>query len=289
MKSYENQGQIKRVIYNLALVTAGSLLMSLAVMGLFVHHDFMVSGIFGTGMLVYYATDLAGPAVWYALICIPVVLIAWFMVSRRFFLYSIYAIVATTLTVEFVPWPSIPISDPLLAAVAGGAISGLGAGITLRSQGSDGGVSIIAIAMHQKFGTGIGQVSFVYNFVLFLLGCAILPLDKILYSIIAMFITTQTMEYVASLFNERKVVMIISPQAKTIADKIMDELDRGVTLLSGKDGFTGPDRMVVLTVIHSYQIKRLEEAVFTVDQQAFVIIESTFNVLGEGFSKRKIY
>lgn len=289
MKSYEDQGQVWRVVYNLILITAGSLLMSLAVMGIYVNHEFMVSGVFGTGMLIFYGTGLASPAIWYALCCVPIGLIAYFFVSRRFFLYSLYAIVATTLTVQFIPWPSIPVTDPLLAAVAGGAINGIGAGITLRSQGSDGGVSIISIALYQKFGTSIGQINFGYNFILFLFGMTILPFDNILYSIIAMFITTQTMEYVASMFNERKVAIIISPQAKTIADKIMDDLHRGVTFLSGKGGFTGQERSVLLTVVHSYQIKRLEEAVFSVDQQAFVIVENTYNVLGSGFSKRKIY
>ena len=92
MKSYKDQNQVGRVVYNLALITTGSLLMSLAVMGIFVHKDFMVSGVFGSGLLVYYATGLASPAIWYALFCIPVGLVAYFMVSRRFFLYSVYAI-----------------------------------------------------------------------------------------------------------------------------------------------------------------------------------------------------
>lgn len=289
MKTYDNQNQITRVLYNLFLITVGSLLMSVAVMGIYVNHDFMTSGVFGSGMLVFYGTGIGSPAIWYAMFCIPVCLVAYFFVSRRFFFYSLYAIIATSLTVQFIPWPTIPISEPLLAAVAGGAINGIGAGITLRSQGSDGGISIVGIALHQKFGVRIGQVNFSFNLVLFLLGLFILSLDNILYSIIAMFITTQTMEYVASMFNERKLAIIISNNPKAIADKIMDNLNRGVTLLSGKGGFTGQDKMVLLTVVHNYQIKRLEEAVFSVDQKAFVIVENTFNVLGTGFGKRKIY
>ena len=124
---------------------------------------------------------------------------------------------------------------------------------------------------------------------LFLLGLFILNIDSILYSIIAMFISTQAMEYVASLFNERKMGIIISNNPQAIADKIMDDLHRGVTLLSGKGGFTGQEKMVLLTVVHNYQIKRLEEAIFSVDQNAFLIIENTFTVIGSGFSKRKIY
>lgn len=284
-----DMGKIKRVAYNLTLITIGSCLMSMSVVGILMHHDFMVSGIFGSGLLVYYATGLISPAFWYVLFCIPVGLAAYFMVSRRFFFYSLYAIAATTVTVQFIPWPQIPITDSLLAAVAGGALNGIGLGITLRSQGSDGGLSIISIVLHQKFGLRIGQVNFAYNFVLFLLGLSILHIDRILYSIIAMFITTQAMEYVASMFNERKMAFIITKHADEIAEKIMEDLHRGVTLIPAKGGFTREERIILLTVVHNYQIKRLEDAVFAVDQSAFVIVENTFNVLGSGFSKRKVY
>ncbi len=69
----------------------------------------------------------------------------------------------------------------------------------------------------------------------------------------------------------------------------MDELHRGVTILNAKGGFTGQEKSVLLTVVHNYQLKRLEDAVFSVDPNAFFIVENTFNVLGSGFSKRKIY
>ena len=83
---------------------------------------------------------------------------------------------------------------------------------------------------------------------------------------------------------------ILSVSDKTGITQLARRLaDRGVTLLSGKGGFTGQEKMVLLTVVHNYQIKRLEEAVFSVDQNAFLIIENTFTVIGSGFSKRKIY
>ena len=289
MKAYNDTNQFKRVAWNLFLITSGATLLSASIVGIMMHQDFMVSGIFGTGLLVYYATGFISPAFWYVIFCIPVGLVAWFMVSRRFFFYSLYAIFISTITVQFIPWPQIPIHDSLLAVVAGGALNGIGVGLTLRSQGSDGGLTIVSIALHQKFGIRIGQVNFMFNLVLFMIGMSILPVDRILYSLIGVFITTQTMEYVASMFNERKVALIISSNPEAIADKIMDDLHRGVTLLSGKGGFTGAERMVLLTVVHSYQVKRLEEAVFSCDPNAFVIVENTFNVMGSGFSKRKVY
>ena len=279
----------KKIAWNLFLITAGATLISAAIKGIMMHHDFMVSGIFGTGLLVYYATGLMSPAFWYVIFCIPVGFVAYFMVSRQFFLYSIYAIAISTVTIQFIPWPQIPITDSLLAVVAGSALIGIGIGLTLRSQGSDGGLSIVSIALHQKFGVRIGQVNFMYNLVLFLCALPVLHIDRILYSIIGIFITTQTMEYVASMFNERKLAFIISNAPEAIAERIMADLHRGVTLLSGKGGFTKAERVVLLTVVHNYQVKRLEEAVFSCDPNAFVIVENTFNVLGSGFSQRKVY
>ena len=279
----------KKIAWNLFLITAGATLISAAIKGIMMHHDFMVSGIFGTGLLVYYATGLMSPAFWYVIFCIPVGFVAYFMVSRQFFLYSIYAIAISTVTIQFIPWPQIPITDSLLAVVAGSALIGIGIGLTLRSQGSDGGLSIVSIALHQKFGVRIGQVNFMYNLVLFLCALPVLHIDRILYSIIGIFITTQTMEYVASMFNERKLAFIISNDPEAIAERIMADLHRGVTLLSGKGGFTKAERVVLLTVVHNYQVKRLEEAVFSCDPNAFVIVDNTFNVLGSGFSQRKVY
>ena len=289
VKTYCNTNRLKRVAWNLFLITAGATLISAAIKGIMMHHDFMVSGVFGTGLLVYYATGLMSPAFWYVIFCIPVGLVAYFMVSRRFFLYSIYAILISTVTIQFIPWPQSPITDSLLAVVAGSALIGIGIGLTLRSQGSDGGLSIISIALHQKFGMRIGQVNFLFNLILFLCALSILHIDRILYSIIGIFITTQTMEYVASMFNERKVAFIISNAPEAITERIMADLQRGVTLLSGKGGFTKTERVVLLTVVHNYQVKRLEEAVFSCDPHAFVIVENTFNVLGSGFSQRKVY
>ena len=283
------KARLQRVARNLLLMTVGAVFSSLSITGILMHYDFMVSGIFGSGMLAYYATGKLSPAIWYAIFCIPVGCIAFFMVSKRFFLYSLYAIFMTTVTIEFIPWPQIPINDSLLAVVSGGAIGGIGVGLTLRSQGSDGGLSIISIALHNRFGLRIGQVNFIYNLLLFLCALPVLNIDRVLYSVIGVFVASTTMEYVASMFNERKLAFIISSRSSEIANKILDELHRGVTILNAKGGFTGQEKSVLLTVVHNYQLKRLEDAVFSVDPNAFFIVENTFNVLGSGFSKRKIY
>lgn len=279
---------ILKVFLNLLLLSSGAFLEALAVKGLFMPHSFMSGGVFGLSLFIYYSTSLLSPGAWYALLSIPIAFVAWRLVSLRFCLYSLYATLLASLLTQVIPW-TIPVHDSLLAAVAGGVLMGAGVGMTLRSQGSDGGLTIISIALHQRYNIRVGHVSMAFNAILFSTALGTLRLDHILYSMIAMFMSSWVMNYFATMFNERKVAMIISNQPEELAKRIMESLHRGVTFLSGKGGYTKRDKLLIMTVVHNYQLKRLEELVFAVDPHAFVIIENTFNVLGSGFSKRKVY
>ena len=277
-----------KIFINLLLLSSGAFLEALAVKGIFMPHSFLSGGVFGLSLFTYYSTSLLSPGAWYALLSVPIAFIAWRLVSLRFCLYSLYATLLASLLTEIIPW-TVPVHDSLLAAVAGGVLMGAGVGLTLRSQGSDGGLTIISIALHQRYNVRVGQVSMAFNALLFTTALSTLRLDHILYSMIAIFVSSWVMDYFASMFNERKVAMIISNQPEEIAKRIMSTLHRGVTFLGGKGGYSKKDKLLVMTVVHNYQLKRLEETVFAVDPNAFVIIENTFNVLGSGFSKRKVY
>lgn len=276
------------VWWNLALLTIGGVLFSLGMNAIAVPHGFISGGIFGTGIYIYYATGVLSPAMWYLLLNLPIFVLGWLFVSRRFFLYSLYGTAVTTIAAQFITWQA-HIANPLLAAVAAGTVCGAGLGIVLRSLGSEGGMTIIAIILHQRWGMRVGQVSFLYNFLLFMVGLATLDVDVVLYSVILVYTYSQVMDYVHSLFNQRKMVFIISECSECIAAEILQHLHRGATFLQGKGAFTGRDKQVLMTVVQNYQLKRLEETVFRHDPNAFMIVENTFNVLGTGFSSRKVY
>ena len=159
----------------------------------------------------------------------------------------------------------------------------------LPALGSAGGNDIISIILNQKFSVRIGTYNFSFNLLLFMFSFGILETDLILYSIAMSYISSQVIEYCITLFNQRKMMLIISEKNRAIADGIMSGLKRGVTLLNGEGAYTGKSRQVILTVVNTFQIKQVEEIAFTIDPDAFLITENTFNVLGKGFSKRKVY
>jgi uncharacterized membrane-anchored protein YitT (DUF2179 family) len=106
---------------------------------------------------------------------------------------------------------------------------------------------------------------FAFNIGLVIFSFGFLEADLVLYSLFMSFISSQTLDYVLTVFNQRKMVFIISD----VNDRIAKE--------------------IILTVVHNYQLKRLEEAALSIDPDAFIITENTFNVMGRGFSKPKVY
>jgi uncharacterized membrane-anchored protein YitT (DUF2179 family) len=274
--------------WNLILITFGGIILSIGIKSVAIPNGFISGGFSGLSLLIFYIFKGLSPGTWYFVLNIPLFIAGWLILSRRFFFYSLFGMVVVTLAIDLIPFV-IPIKDRFLAALAGGTLIGAGAGIYLHSFGSVGGSDIIAIILNQKFNIRIGKFFFYFNLVLFSLSFGFLKLDLILYSLVLTFIVSQVMDYFLSMFNQRKLVLIISDKSDAIAQRIIKKLQRGVTFLYGRGGYTGKPKKVMLTVVNNYQLKRLEEAVFGIDSDAFFITESTFNVIGKGFSRRKVY
>ncbi|MFU2210482.1 YitT family protein [Solidesulfovibrio sp. C21] len=279
---------IRAVSWNLGLLTFGGLIFSLGVNEFAVGKGLMSGGISGLALLIYYLTGVLGPGPLYFLLNVPLMLLGWRSLSRRFFLYTCFGMGIVSLFMQVLP-ERILIADPLLAAIFGGAVLGAGSGIMLRSLGSAGGTDILAIWLNQKYNLRIGQFNFFFNLAVFAAGFAFYEPTLVLYSIILSYTYSQVMDYFLSLFNQRKMVFIISDQADAIAREIIHKLRRGATFLHGWGAYTGKSKRVILTITNNVQMKRLEELVFKHDPNAFFVVENTFNVLGEGFARRKIY
>ncbi len=276
------------ISWNLFLIALGSIIIGIGLKAIVIPHGMITGGFSGAGILIYYHTKLFTPGIWYFILNIPVFIAGWLFISRRFLFYSLYGTIILTLVIDLVPL-ELPVKDLMLASIAGGTIIGAGSGIIFRSLGSAGGNDIISIILHQRYGIRIGTYNFSFNFILFFLSFGLLETDMILYSMAMSYITSQVLEYFMTLFNQRKMIFIISNNPKKIVNEIIEKLKRGATLIKGSGGYTGNEKEIILTVVNNYQIKRVEEITFNIDPDAFLITENTFNVLGKGFSTRKVY
>ncbi|MFN2266994.1 MAG: YitT family protein [Desulfonatronovibrio sp.] len=276
------------VWWNILLITIGSVVLSIGLKGIAIHHNFIPGGVFGLSLLFYYVTPIISAGVLYFILNIPLFVLSWLYVSKRFFYYSFYAMIIATLAYEFFVL-DFGIDDQLYAAIAAGAVCGVGCGIVLRSLGSNGGLDVIAVMLNQKYNLGIGKFFLMFNSVLFLFSLFVLDIDSVIASLILVFILSIVMEYTMASFNERKLVLIISEKNQEIADEMISHLNMGATFITGKGAYTGNDKNIIMAITNNIMLKRLEQTVFSLDDHAIFIVENTFNVLGSSFNKRKIY
>lgn len=276
------------VPWNLMLITAGALIYSVALKGIAEPHGFVPAGLFGVSVLIHTLTDTLGAGLWYLLLNIPMFALSWILISRRFLLYSLYAMLVTAISYTLFEI-DFGIRDQLYAAITCGALSGAGAGIVLRSLGSNGGLDVLGVILWQRYNIGLGKFYFIFNFILFGFCFLILDTDLIIASLILVFVSSAAVDYCLSMFSQRKLALIISNQADGIAEDIMSRLRIGSTFLAGRGAYKNEERKVLMTVINNIQLKRLEELVFTRDPHALFIVENTFTVIGSTFAKRKIY
>ena len=181
------------ILFNLAVLTFGAAVYSFGIKDIVVAKGLMSGGVSGVALLLFYLTGALGPGVYYFLLNLPLMVLGWVSLSRRFILYTVYGMGILSLFMQLMPERAL-IADPLLAAVFGGAVMGAGSGIMLRTLGSAGGTDILAIWLNQKYNLRIGQFNFVFNLAVFAAGMAFYDPTLALYSIILSYANSKVMD-----------------------------------------------------------------------------------------------
>lgn len=280
-----NRKRTESVWWNLLWLTVGAFLMTVCVQGVAAPHNFLAGGVMGVALLLTYWAHGLPPLVWYLALCLPIYVIGWFLLGRRFLLYTFYGTVAMNVFGQFLQF-ELSFTNDVYAALVGGVLNGAASGIMLRTLGSSGGTDVFAILLKERWNIPIGQFNFLFNATLFLIGAFRLPADLIVASILMMFVASQTLEYVLGMFNRRKLVLVISSRGEEIGEAILASERYGATMIRAKGAYSGTDREILLTVTNNVALKRLENLVYTIDPHALFIVENTFYVSGGQFARR---
>ncbi|MGN0399467.1 MAG: YitT family protein [Blautia sp.] len=183
------------------------------------------------------------------------------------------------------PLPIIP-DDMLLAALFGGVIMGIGIGFIFMGQSTTGGTDMVAaLIQHRLRHYSVAQILQVIDGLIVLLGVFIFGLQKALYAVIAIVVTTKVTDGFLEGMKFAKIAFIITDNHKEMADIIMENLERGITGISSKGLYSGKDRIMLFCVVDKKQIVRLKEIVMQTDPGAFVIVTDAREVIGEGFHR----
>jgi len=275
------QRRLTKIAWNLLLIVVGSVLCAVAINGILIPSQFLAGGISGLSLFIYYLFPFMPVGMTYFLLNIPLFVVGWVFVGRRFFFYSLagMAIISAALLVRI---PTFPIQDPLLKALTAGIISGIGSGVLLKSLGSGGGLDILSVILLRRYSIRIGTTVMGFNCALIMASLFRFNLDIVLYTLIYLFVTSQLVNLVVTGLNQRKAVMVISPQWQEIAREIMETMQRGVTIVNGEGGYTGHPLRILYSVITFQELSRFKDMVRQHDPQAFLVVTETLEVMGKG-------
>lgn len=244
-------------------------------------------GISGLGMVIVELLNIGTVGLWSIAINLPLFLLAGVKIGRRFFAGSLLGMLLSNVLID--AFAKIPFSppEPLVGALYGGVLCGLGLGAVFVCGTSTGGSDILVRLLKLRWrNVPIGQISMGFDvLVVVLTGLVFQDVTKALYTGIAVFVTSQVIDAVVYRFDYSKVALIISPEYERIAAAIDRKLTRGATFLHAEGSYSRSQTKVVLTAVKKQQVAELKELVIAIDPDAFIIVQEAHQVLGDGFSR----
>lgn len=265
-------------------IVLGSFIFGLGLNYFIIANGLAEGGFTGLALIVHYLT---GWPVGIILITlnIPLLFFGWKRWGMSFIYKTLLSVLAVAVAVELTRQYRFITRDLLLAALYGGVFSGLGIGIVLRSGATTGGLDIFARFFHERHGISMGKFFFSFDVAVLFLFAVFFGPEKALYTLVALYVFSQVVDRIIEGLNEAKAVIIISQATAALTQTIINELDRGATILKGYGAYTGRDRDVLYVVVGKQELLRLKKIVQDLDPHAFVIVNEVYEVLGEGFRR----
>ena len=218
------------------------------------------------------------------LLNLPLFLISYRAMGRVFAFRSLVATIFFTLFIDILPLQAMT-NDPLLGALYGGVMLGAGLGLIMRGGATTGGSDMVARMVNKRFQfISTGSFLFAIDFAVVVSAGFLIGATEALYSLICIFLSARIMDTIIIGFSSNKACFIISSRWQEISDRIMRDMDRGVTQLTARGAYTGAERPTLLCVIDRSEIMALKRILREEDEKAFVIIVEAHEAIGDGFT-----
>jgi uncharacterized membrane-anchored protein YitT (DUF2179 family) len=162
-------------------------------------------------------------------------------------------------------------------------VSGIGFGLVYRGRGTSGGSDILARILNHWKGISISQSYLLTDALIMFLAGLSFSWENALYALVMLYISGIAAEAVAQGSNVVRTALIVTAHPEAVKEQILHGLGRGVTMLSGRGGYTGQERLVLYCVITRAEVAQLKALVNEADEKSFMVIGHAHEALGEGF------
>lgn len=277
----------KQLVKNYLMIFLGCAVYALAFDWCFEPNAIGFGGVTGLAQIVNFFFPQVNIGLLVILFNIPLFLVGWRLFGTHMLISSLTAMALSSLMLDalasVVRFP--PMEDILLACVVGGVLLGVSLGIIFLQGATTGGTEIVARLLKLKFAwLPMGKCLLAADLVVVALVALVFRnINTALYGTVGIYLSTVVMDKVLYGMDNAKVAYIISDKPEEIADTILHDLDRSFTYLRGEGGYLGTEKKVILCAFKQREIVAIKDTIRRVDPNAFMIVTSAHEVLGEGF------
>ena len=275
---------------DILLMLLGAAIAGFALQGFLIPNNFLDGGVTGISLLIHGVYNADFPLVFMA-VNIPLIILAVYIVSRKFAIKTLITIVCVSLFTHFIPYPVIT-TDKLLISIFGGFFAGVGMGLIIRAGSAMDGIEVLAVYTLKRSSFTISEIVLAINAIIFIIAAFHFGIETALYSMLAYFSATKTVDYVVEGIEAYTGVTIISAHSEHIKERLVNELGRGITIYKGERGFlpgkyeVHADVDIIFTVITRLELRKLKNLVYSEDPKAF-IFASTIKETTGGIIKQR--
>lgn len=268
------------------LIALGALLQALALRLFLVPANLVSGGISGISQLINHYTGWPiGLMIFLG--NLPLFLLGWrYLGGVRFALRTAFAVVGVSFFVDLLSFwlpPEGLTDDFVLNAIYGGLVSGIGFGLVYRGQGTSGGSDILARILNHWRGVPLSQSYLMTDALVMFTAGLTFSWENALYALVMLYVSGLVAEAVTEGGNVVRTALIITDNPGPVQAHILQEMERGVTVLTGRGGYTGQERTVLYCVITRSEVVQLKNVVREADPRAFMVVGQAYEALGEGF------
>lgn len=273
-----------RIVWDYLVITVSSFLYAVAVSLFLDPNSLAPGGVTGIAIILNRISGLE-TGTWILLLNVPILLLGAWKFGGRFILSTIYCTVMLSLFTNLLSPIGAVTRDPLLAAIAGSALTALGMGWVFKAGATTGGMDIIIKILRLKFPHLKTGFLFLVLDVTVVTASAFVfrDMDIALYAGITVFATSFLLDVVLYGRDGAKLIYIISDHSETITRRLLEELDIGVTYVQGTGAYSGKDKNVIMCVVKKRLAPKTEEIVKEEDPLSFMIVSSATEIYGEGY------
>lgn len=279
------------VLKSIIPVVIGNIIYALVVKLFILPTNLMSSGTTGIALLANHFLGI--PVSFFILIFnVCMLILGLIVLGKKFAMTTIVSTLMYPIALEFFNQTLgefVITNNELLNTIFAGLGIGLALGIVIRSGASTGGMDIPPLVLNHFFRIPVSVSLYVFDFIILSSQSLYNPLERLLYGIILILLTSIVLDKVLLMGTTKTEVKIISPKFEKIAEEILSEMDRGVTLLNARGGYLKNEHSVILSVVSNRELPKIEKLVRALDPDAFMIVSRVSEVWGRGFSTKKKY